>query len=149
MITNNGKRNRKAEKKEDETILKEKEGQRENEQDRVRERNEIKRKNSGRKSQTEHEKRDQRGTDSAPGNFELAQPFFNICANVMNFFSEIYLKIKLCAPLVFIHFDVPTKFESQNLRKIKFLHSYFIFVTYLPREVDGRVNGEAYFLDEN
>ena len=31
------------------------------------------------------------------------------------------------------------KFESQNLMKIKFLRSYFIFVTCLPREVDGRV----------
>ena len=37
------------------------------------------------------------------------------------------------------------KFESQSFKKIKFLRSYFIFVTYLPREVDGRVISEICF----
>ena len=41
------------------------------------------------------------------------------------------------------------KFESQNFKKIKFLHLCFIFVTYLQRKVDGRVISEIYFLDKN
>ena len=35
------------------------------------------------------------------------------------------------------------------LRKFNFFHSHIIFVTYLPREVDGRVLNEIYFLDKN
>ena len=41
------------------------------------------------------------------------------------------------------------KVKSQNFKKMKFLRSYFIFVTSLPREVDGRVIREIYFLDKN
>ena len=40
------------------------------------------------------------------------------------------------------------KFESQNFKKIKFLRSYFTFVTYLPREVDERVISEIHFLEK-
>ena len=39
------------------------------------------------------------------------------------------------------------KFESENFKK--FLHSYFIFVTYVPREVDGKVLSKINFLDKN
>ena len=39
------------------------------------------------------------------------------------------------------------KFGSEIL-KVKFLRLCFIFVTYLPREVDGRVINDIYFLDE-
>ena len=35
------------------------------------------------------------------------------------------------------------KFQSQNFEKIKFHHSYFIFVTYLPREVDGELPAKS------
>ena len=43
------------------------------------------------------------------------------------------------SPAGFEHSAGFEKFESQNCKKIKFLHSYFIFVTYLLREVDGKV----------
>ena len=35
-------------------------------------------------------------------------------------------------------------FESEILKKDRFIRSYFIFVTYFPREVDGRVISEIY-----
>ena len=43
------------------------------------------------------------------------------------------------SPVAFQHSQGCEKFESQNFKKIKFRHSYFIFVTYLPRKFDGRV----------
>ena len=52
-------------------------------------------------------------------------------------------------PVSFEHSLGCEKFESQNFKKIKFLRYYFIFVTYLPREVDGRVISDIYFLDSN
>ena len=52
------------------------------------------------------------------------------------------------SPVGFEHSSECEKFESQNLKKIKLLRSYFIFVTYLPREVDGRVISEIYFSDK-
>ena len=42
-------------------------------------------------------------------------------------------------PVGFKHSPWLEKFESHNFKEIKFLHLYFIFATYLPREVDGRV----------
>ena len=41
------------------------------------------------------------------------------------------------------------KFESQNFKKIKCIRSYFIFVTYLPREVGGKGISEIYVLVKN
>ena len=49
------------------------------------------------------------------------------------------------SPVSFKHSQVCEEFESQHFKKIKFLCSYFVFVTYLPREVDGRVISEIYF----
>ena len=43
------------------------------------------------------------------------------------------------SPLGFEHSPGGEKFESEDFKKVKFLRSYFIFDTYLPREVDGRV----------
>ena len=45
----------------------------------------------------------------------------------------------------FEHSPGCAKFESENFKKIKFFRSYFIFVTYLPKAVDGRVISEIYF----
>ena len=39
------------------------------------------------------------------------------------------------------------KVRITKLKINKFLRSYFIFVTYLPREVNERVTSEIYFLD--
>ena len=41
------------------------------------------------------------------------------------------------------------KSSNQNFKKMKFLRSYFIFVTYFQGEVDVRVISEIYFLDKN
>ena len=41
------------------------------------------------------------------------------------------------------------KVRIRKFEMVKFLRSYFIFVTYLPRELDRRVTREIYFLDEN
>ena len=40
------------------------------------------------------------------------------------------------------------EFESQNFKKIKFLRSYFIFGTYLPREVKWKSNQRNLFLEK-
>ena len=53
------------------------------------------------------------------------------------------------SPVCFEHSQGCEKFELQNFKKIKLLRSYFIFVTYLPREVDGRGISEIYFLYKN
>ena len=42
------------------------------------------------------------------------------------------------SPLGFEHSPEFEKFESKSVKKVKFLRSYFRFVTHLPREVDGR-----------
>ena len=53
------------------------------------------------------------------------------------------------SPVRFKHSSRCEKFESQNFKKIKFLHSDFRFVAFLPREVDGRVISELYLLNKN
>ena len=66
----------------------------------------------------------------------------------VQFFLELTAAIlaKFTISLVdFEHSPGCEKFESQNLKKTEFLHSYFIFLTYLPREVDGGVISEIYF----
>ena len=46
------------------------------------------------------------------------------------------------SPVGVTHSSGCEKFESQNFKKIKFLRSYFTFVSYLSREVDGRIISE-------
>ena len=49
------------------------------------------------------------------------------------------------SPLIFEHSSGCEKLESEKLKKVKFLRSYFIFVTFLPKEVDERLISEIYF----
>ena len=49
------------------------------------------------------------------------------------------------SPLSFEHIPGCQKFRSENFEKVRFLGYYLIFVTYLPREVDGRIMSEIYF----
>ena len=51
----------------------------------------------------------------------------------------------MISSLGFEHSSGCEKFESENFKKVKSLRSYFIFVAYLPREVDGRIISEIYF----
>ena len=37
------------------------------------------------------------------------------------------------------------EFRSEKFEKVQFLRCYFIFVIYLPSEVDGRIMSEIYF----
>ena len=55
----------------------------------------------------------------------------------------------MISPVGFEHSPRCEKFESQKFMKIKFLRLYFIYVTSLPRKVDGSVISEIYFLDKN
>ena len=49
------------------------------------------------------------------------------------------------SPVRFEHIPGRQKFRSENFEKVQFLQNYFIFVTYLPSEVDGRIMSEIYF----
>ena len=49
------------------------------------------------------------------------------------------------SPLSFEHVPGRQKFQSQNFEKVQFLGYYFIFVTYLPSEVDERIISEIHF----
>ena len=51
----------------------------------------------------------------------------------------------LSSPLSFEHIPGCQKFRSENFEKVQFLRYYFIFVIYLPSEVDGRIMSEIYF----
>ena len=49
------------------------------------------------------------------------------------------------SPLRFEHIPGRQKFRSENFEKVLFLRNWFIFVTYLPSEVEGRIMSEIYF----
>ena len=49
------------------------------------------------------------------------------------------------SPLSFEHIPGCQKFPSEKFEKVQFFRYYFIFVTYLPSEVDGRIISEIYF----
>ena len=53
------------------------------------------------------------------------------------------------SPLSFEHIRGSQKFRSENFEKVQFLGYYFILVTYLPSEVDGRIMSEIYFWMKN
>ena len=49
------------------------------------------------------------------------------------------------SPLSFEHISGRQKFRLENFEKVQFLGYYFVFVTYLPSEVDGRIMSKIYF----
>ena len=55
----------------------------------------------------------------------------------------------MISPVGFEHSSGCEKLQSQNFQKIKYLRSYFIVVTFLPREVNGKVISEIYILGKN
>ena len=46
---------------------------------------------------------------------------------------------------IYLHIPGGQNFQSENFEKAQLLRYYFIFVIYLPSELNGRIMSEIYF----